>query len=133
MLSALFSSLLVQINIVVILILVIILTISVIGVKYNNFALIKYAKAGIDFILSLFGIFRCQNRRGYCYLGFNLKNNRLAIGLLVELGIIILGIHIGIAWLVVHLGATACMTQATPIIGYFAYPAILYCFRKKCG
>lgn len=133
MFSALFSNILVQLNISIILVLLFILALVLLGIKYNNSSLLKYTRSGMNTILGFFGVFRCQDGVSYCYLGFSLKGRRLAIALLLELGIIILAIHIGFAFLLGKVGTASILTRAAPIICYFAYPVLMYCFRKKCS
>lgn len=84
-------------------------------------------------LLGLFGVFRCQDGKDYCYLGFNLGGSKLAVALLLELGMVVFAAHVGVTLFLLGVGVTALHTVSSPVIGYFIYPALLACFRKKCS
>lgn len=133
MIAALFGSALMHINIAVIIFLALIMISLIIGIHFKNKKIMKYSKALIHLLLGLFGVFRCQDGKDYCYLGFKLGGSKLAVALLLELGMVVFATHVGVTLFLLGAGVTALHTISSPVIGYFIYPALLACFRKKCS
>lgn len=133
MFAALFGTVIVQLNIVILILLTIVFLVLVLGLKYQRRDTLKYSLMLMVSMLGLFGIFRCQDKKDFCYLGLRLNGSKLAIALLLELGIVIFAAHIGITMLLAQMGVTAMYTLVTPILSYFIYPAVLSCLRKKCS
>ncbi len=120
-------------NIAVIIFLALIMIILLVGIHFKNKKIMKYTKALISILLGLFGVFRCQDGKDFCYLGFTLGGSRVAVAFFLELGMVIFAAHMGVTLFLSAIGVTAIHTVLSPIIGYFLYPALLACFRKKCG
>lgn len=133
MFSLFFSTALLYVNLTIVVFLCILLLGIFVSLKVNNCSAVKFFKIGLNCLLAFFGIFKCQDNKEYCYLGFKITGWGFALALLLEFGIILLSAHIAITFLLLHVGVSAWQTIASPIIGYLIYPIMMSCLRKKCS
>lgn len=133
MFSALLGYAVVQTNLTILIASIILLLGSAVALATGNNKIMKVVKIITNLILMFFGVFKCQDKKDYCYLGLKLNGSYLAIALLLELGIVIFSAHVAVTLLLLHMGVISMHTLASPIIGYFIYPIVLGCLRKKCS
>jgi hypothetical protein len=79
-------------------------------------------------IFGIFGIFECSAKEVYTYAWCPIKNS-LMVALLVSLGIVILGFHVGVVLWMFSLGVTSVSMLVSPLITYTLYPITLYLLR----
>lgn len=84
-------------------------------------------------VFGFYGLFKCVNKpSNYCYLGIELESN-LATAVCFSIGMWVFSLHLAILVHLLFIGVASVYVLSSPIILYFAYPLIMFSFRKKCS